>query len=191
MTEYRIAATLKEKEEIYKLRYRVFCQEKQWLNQNDYPDGKEIDEYDEHSVHFLAQKADEIVGTTRIIFPSDLDLPIVKNFEITISDHVERYVELSRLVVAKKVRGLEVIVGLLCSVLDWGLSEGITHGYAIVEEKLIRFLARLGYPFHKLGQGKVYFGAYTIPTCAVLAELSKTLQTLTLKRDFPVEIFIP
>ena len=35
--------------EIYRVRYEVYCQECGFLPTSDYPDGLEIDEFDEHS----------------------------------------------------------------------------------------------------------------------------------------------
>ncbi|HHV36140.1 MAG TPA: GNAT family N-acetyltransferase [Syntrophomonadaceae bacterium] len=192
--EYRVVKTLKEKEDVFRLRYRVFCLEKKWLNPEEYPDGKETDEYDQHSVHFLAQNdTGKIVGTARAIFPSELGLPVLNNFtDIAIPDHVERYVELSRLIVAKETRGLTATIGLLKSILNWCLDEGITTAFVIVEERMLNFLLRLGYPFQKAGQGKFYFGAYTIPAYVTLSELNKALQLLNIKKQkLFVEILIP
>ena len=193
MMEYRVVKTLKEKEDVFRLRYRVFCLEKKWLNPEEYPDGKETDEYDQHSVHFLAANdTAKIVGTARAIFPSELGLPVFNNFEdIAIPDDVERYVELSRLIVAKETRGLTVTIGLLKSILNWCLYEGITTAFVIVEERMLNFLLRLGYPFRKAGPGKFYFGAYTTPAYVTLSELSKTLELMDIKKQkLFVEIFI-
>jgi N-acyl-L-homoserine lactone synthetase len=191
--EYRVVKTIKEKEDVFSLRYRVFCLEKKWLNPEEYPDGKETDEYDQHSVHFLAANdTSKIVGTARAIFPSELGLPVFNNFEdIATPDDVERYVELSRLIVAKETRGLTVTIGLLKSILNWCLYEGITTAFVIVEEKMLNFLLRLGYPFRKAGPGKFYFGAYTTPAYVTLSELSKTLELMDIKKQkLFVEIFI-
>ena len=193
MMEYRVVKTLKEKEDVFRLRYRVFCLEKKWLNPEEYPDGKETDEYDQHSVHFLAANdTSKIVGTARAIFPSELGLPVFNNFEdIATPDDVERYVELSRLIVAKETRGLTVTIGLLKSILNWCLYEGITTAFVIVEERMLNFLLRLGYPFRKAGPGKFYFGAYTTPAYVTLSELSKTLELMDIKKQkLFVEIFI-
>ncbi|WP_044663902.1 acyl-homoserine-lactone synthase [Syntrophaceticus schinkii] len=191
--EYRVVKTIKEKEDVFSLRYRVFCLEKKWLNPEEYPDGKETDEYDQHSVHFLAANdTSKIVGTARAIFPSELGLPVFNNFEdIATPDDVERYVELSRLIVAKETRGLTVTIGLLKSILNWCLYEGITTAFVIVEERMLNFLLRLGYPFRKAGPGKFYFGAYTTPAYVTLSELSKTLELMDIKKQkLFVEIFI-
>lgn len=62
---------------------------------------------------------------------------------------------------------------------------------AEVEEKMLNFLLRLGYPFRKAGPGKFYFGAYTTPAYVTLSELSKTLELMDIKKQkLFVEIFI-
>jgi N-acyl-L-homoserine lactone synthetase len=172
MAEYRLVADTREKDELFRLRYQVYCQEKQWLKEVDYPDGREIDEFDPHSVHFLALKDNWVVGTVRAIFPSELGLPIINSFGITVPEHVIHYVEISRLAVAKEARGLELTMGLLHTLFAWCLERGITYGYAVVESDLLDFLIRLGYPFKKLGVKKYLYGGYNIPVCLVLNEIA-------------------
>jgi N-acyl-L-homoserine lactone synthetase len=149
--EYRVVKTIKEKEDVFSLRYRVFCLEKKWLNPEEYPDGKETDEYDQHSVHFLAANdTSKIVGTARAIFPSELGLPVFNNFEdIATPDDVERYVELSRLIVAKETRGLTVTIGLLKSILNWCLYEGSSKVplLEIPVNRIVRHLKAQDKPF--------------------------------------------
>ena len=41
------------KNEVYKLRYQVYCIETQFLNSEHYPDDLEFDEFDQQSVHYL------------------------------------------------------------------------------------------------------------------------------------------
>jgi len=130
---------------------------------------------------FLAQNdTGKIVGTARAILPSELGLPVLNNFEdIVIPDDVEWYVELSRLIVAKETRGLTVTLGLLKSILDWCLDEDITTAFVIVEEKMLNFLLRLGYPFQKAGQGKILFWGLHHPG---LCKVKRTQQGITTSR---------
>lgn len=67
-----VSATSDElKNEVYKLRYQVFCIENEVFNSEHYPDGLEFDDYDKHSVHYLIRhrKSGEYVATTRLILP--------------------------------------------------------------------------------------------------------------------------
>lgn len=172
MAEYRLVSDAWEKDALFRVRYQVYCKEKQWLKEDDYPDGREIDKFDAHSVHFLALEDNRVVGTVRAIFPSESGLPIIDNFGIMVPERVIYYVEISRLAVAKEARSLELTMGLLNTLFAWCLEKGITHGYAVVENDLLDFLIRLGYPFKKLGAKKYLYGGYNIPVCLALNKIA-------------------
>lgn len=95
--------------EVYKLRYKVYCDEWGFERPEDHPGGLEQDEFDAHSAHFVAiRKHDQkLVGTSRIIFHSDLGFPIEGhchiNEEIRNSDKTH-WGEISRLAVSKEFR---------------------------------------------------------------------------------------
>ncbi len=56
--------------QIYRLRYEVYCNECHFLDPAQYSDGLEMDEYDPCSGHFAAFNHDgEIVGTVRLVQP--------------------------------------------------------------------------------------------------------------------------
>lgn len=59
------------KNEVYKLRYQVYCTETQFLNFEHYPEGLEFDEFDQQSVHYLIRhrKSGDFAATTRLILP--------------------------------------------------------------------------------------------------------------------------
>lgn len=59
------------KNEVYKLRYQVFCIENEIFNSEYYPDNLEFDDYDQQSVHYLIRhrKSGDYVATTRLILP--------------------------------------------------------------------------------------------------------------------------
>lgn len=96
-------------EEVYKLRYKVYCDEWGFERPEDHPGGIEQDEFDAHSVHFAAiRKEDQkLVGTTRIILQSELGFPIEEhcciNEDILKSDKA-LWGEISRLAVSKEFR---------------------------------------------------------------------------------------
>ena len=53
--------------EIYRVRYEVYCEECGFLPAGDYPNGLEIDQFDEHSIHFAAFADDAVIGTCRLV----------------------------------------------------------------------------------------------------------------------------
>ncbi|MDD5267499.1 MAG: PEP-CTERM/exosortase system-associated acyltransferase [Methylococcales bacterium] len=59
------------KDEVYKLRYQVYCIETEFLNFEHYPDGLEFDEFDDQSLHYLIRhrKSGEYAATTRLVLP--------------------------------------------------------------------------------------------------------------------------
>lgn len=59
------------KNEVYKLRYQVYCLETGFEKIEFYPEGVEFDEYDNSSVHYLIRhrKSGVYAGTTRLILP--------------------------------------------------------------------------------------------------------------------------
>jgi len=59
------------KNEVYKLRYQVYCIENEFLNAEDYPDKMESDEFDQRSVLYLIRhrKSGDYAATVRLILP--------------------------------------------------------------------------------------------------------------------------
>ena len=92
----------------YSLRYQVYCRERQFLRAEDYPDGREIDEYDPHSTHaVVVNREGEIVATARLIRLTDAGLPLLDRCtlfpdERPLDDPGRRVVEVSRLSVSRR-----------------------------------------------------------------------------------------
>jgi len=105
---------LKELEESYRLRYKIYCQEAQFLNKSDYPSGMEVDEYDVNSEHIVAQNIEDtnksvIVGTIRLVnFTDTLGFPTGKHYpqlyELIPSMDYHEISEISRLCIAPEFR---------------------------------------------------------------------------------------
>jgi N-acyl amino acid synthase of PEP-CTERM/exosortase system len=59
------------KNEVYKLRYQVFCVDTKIFNSQHYPNGLESDEFDQQSVHYLIRhrKSGDYAATARLILP--------------------------------------------------------------------------------------------------------------------------
>jgi len=96
-------------EQIFRLRYQVYGCERQFISTDNYPDGMECDEYDDHAVHVAAiNRFGEVIGALRLIFNHAITLPIEKHVEhINLSAPVPGllcFAEISRLVISKKLR---------------------------------------------------------------------------------------
>ena len=56
--------------ELFKLRYDVYCIERAFLKAEDSYEGLEFDDYDDRSIHFAAYTMDEsLIGTVRLVTP--------------------------------------------------------------------------------------------------------------------------
>ena len=102
------------REEVYRLRYRVYCLENNFEDPRNYLDGMEKDEYDLHSSHILLRHraSDSFIGTARLILqdPLNTDKPFpfethaqVDSESIDISKLSRRHVaEISRFAVLRQ-----------------------------------------------------------------------------------------
>jgi len=96
-------------EQIFRLRYQVYGCERQFISREDYPDGLEFDEYDDHAVHIAAiNKFGEVIGALRMIFNHKITLPVERYVEhINLSAPLPGilcFAEISRLVISKQLR---------------------------------------------------------------------------------------
>lgn len=192
---FKLAETQQEKEEIYRLRYRVYCLEKDWLSKADYPDEKEIDEFDDCSAHFIAKDSlGNITGTVRLILHSQQGFQITRYFEIDLPNGGLNCSEFSRLAINNGKRNNKIELGLYRETFQYCQNKGITHSYAVVERKLFSSLRRLGFLFEQIGEPRYYFGDYTIPICLFYSEgieflkANKPLMLKFLKEEAKVSV---
>ncbi len=96
--------------DLYKLRYKIYCDECGFEKPEDHPGKMEWDEFDDVATHFCAFDRDtkEIIGTARIILYSEKNFPIIKHFSldreaITAIDET-KVGEISRLAISKDFR---------------------------------------------------------------------------------------
>jgi N-acyl amino acid synthase of PEP-CTERM/exosortase system len=95
----------------FRLRYRVYCEEMQFLPAEAYPDGLETDSYDSKSLHFGSFNTQGvIVGAVRLVHGDSIrDLPMQSHcplypHEQACLDRFSDFVEISRLVVSRDYR---------------------------------------------------------------------------------------
>jgi len=96
-------------QESFKVRYQVYCKERNFISEEDCPQRSERDKFDDHSLHFVALDSQEsVVGTVRLILPTSLAFPIeqfcphVKFRDLDIDR--DKAAEVSRLVISKILR---------------------------------------------------------------------------------------
>jgi N-acyl amino acid synthase of PEP-CTERM/exosortase system len=179
----------------YRLRFNVFCLERQFLEASQYPDEMETDEFDEHAVHLGAvDERDHLVGTARLILRSPLGLPMFRHCligaEFAAAASLPSAAEISRLSVSRdprrhaappgpgseagelgdRARPGEVMMTLAKVVYQASKGLGVTHWLAAIEKSLHRILTRMGLPFEQIGPEADYLGMVA-PYMLVLADL--------------------
>lgn len=107
--EFRRITSPEAMEEVYRLRYQVYCNECRFIDPKDYPDGIETDEYDRHSAHFGAYDGEgRLVGSVRLILSSPRRFPIEEHCPTLDVDPLKvsprKSAEISRLTISKLYR---------------------------------------------------------------------------------------
>lgn len=174
----------------YRLRYQVYCVERGFLNAADYPDGREVDEFDEHSVH-LAVLDDEgnMIGTARLIKPNPHGFPMFRHCaffpEVMPPDapHVLP-VEVSRLAISRHYmrhrRRTEPLCDLVKAMVVGARLVGANHLIAASEAALARRLVHFGFPYRIGGPTADYYG----PVAACLMNLDE-LHEIVMGGQYP------
>jgi N-acyl-L-homoserine lactone synthetase len=93
---------------VYRLRYKVYCEEWGFERKENHPDGLEIDIYDKNAVHYLVLDTEKkAVGTIRLIFDSEDGFPVERYCGVDIDStgiDRKRCAEISRLAISKSYR---------------------------------------------------------------------------------------
>jgi N-acyl amino acid synthase of PEP-CTERM/exosortase system len=94
----------------YQLRHQVYCLECHYLDAADYPDGRERDDCDIHSSHFVSLNLqDEIAGYVRLVRPDAIQTFPFQTHCVQLLDGVslppaDQSAEISRLMVSSRYR---------------------------------------------------------------------------------------
>lgn len=104
----KIVSDEKELEKIFKLRYKVYCQEWGFDSHVDHNSRMITDKYDEHALHFVAcDDAQKIIGAIMLILNASAGYPIENCCELNIDCNElprEHVAEISRLVIHRDYR---------------------------------------------------------------------------------------
>jgi len=170
------------------IRYRVFCLERGFLDPARYPTGEEMDDWDEHSVHFIVREKQSglWVASTRLILPDAAPLPVehINSLSPGFLTGIDRnnIGEISRFCNIKQnvstnsqfanvtrpqfdwigsIEGkdqFEVTWGMLRAVAYYGIEHGIDHSYMIITRSFARLLNRMGIILYQSGAMTEYRG---------------------------------
>jgi len=174
-------------EDVFRLRYQVYCKERRFLSASDYPQGAEQDAFDEFAVHFGAfDPAGTLVGAVRLILPDCPVFPIeerVPDLALGRTLPLRREcAEISRLTISKEFRrslslgdpnGLSglalrpgyvlrkvspVALGLCHLLYEECLEQQIGYCLALMERPLHLLLRFHGFVFRQVGPAINCFG---------------------------------
>jgi len=160
-----------ELSQAFALRFKRY-RELGWITDADFPDGKETDKYDAHSVHFVAIEGDCIKGYVRLILSGHGLLPMEEEFGQPLPEHLgirdgEAFIpgEVSRFIVEKN--GLpthSVAQGLLQALIRHSTHCGVTHWYQALDRLAFRLVKSWHFLFCEYAPRKFYMGSQTVPT---------------------------
>ena len=180
---FKPVETEEELKKCYNIRYKVYCEEKNWLPVSKYPTKLEIDEYDEKAKHYIAMDEDfNIIGMMRIILAKDFErLPYTHHpaFKDQIPD-IPRSAELSRFIVTSPKNRNHIIKGLFRTIYQNSKSLGLDRWVILVEPSLLRYFTRFYYFCDPLTTPAMYFGAFTLPAVCDIAKHERVW-----KRKYP------
>jgi N-acyl-L-homoserine lactone synthetase len=155
-------------EDLYRFRYKIYCEVDKLLNKEDYPSKMEKDKYDNVSIHLAAfNKNNKVVATTRVIKNSDKGLPTIKEFDL--ADNLEgialdEVAEVSRFMIDPSFRKTMLFVDLLSAVNNVAKKNNIKFLIGCVEEWFLpnlKFLVQDN--FKKIDKPQFCFNAINYP----------------------------
>lgn len=160
-------------DEVYKLRYQVYCIERRFENPHEYPNQQEIDIFDKRSVYTLLQhkKSGEFIGTARLVLPDrkEMNNHFYNHFPAQIATQqelardndifpIDKTAEISRICFSQeKTRKLNInaaeqhliLPGLLRGIYMLRDLNDVDHFMALLEKRLIHRSAQIGFtPTH-------------------------------------------
>jgi predicted GNAT family N-acyltransferase len=182
----KIASTKREKEAIYKLRYRVYVEEmgKTPMLSANHKEKKIVDGVDEQSVLLYAQLGSEIVGTIRVTigkmeaFPTELQQVFkMKRFDDFLQGTANQKQSLStKMMVISKYRSSQAAYLLLSKAYEIFRDEGVQFIFGGCSPYLVPLYERLG--FRRLGYNFIERGFGLIIPLFLITEDIAHLQTV-------------
>jgi N-acyl-L-homoserine lactone synthetase len=146
----------------YRLRYQVYCLER---NYEAGQAGLEIDEFDSRARHVVLRhrRTGQVLGTARLVFPSATaphnSLPVQRLCDPSVlpSIPLATAAEVSRFAIAKDRRGLSpaalslMRLGLVQGLVRLSGQAGVRHWFAVMEPTLLRLLRSTAIHFQPTG----------------------------------------
>lgn len=178
--QIRVVEGDEELEELFRFRYRIYCQTDNLLDAAEYPTESESDKYDKVAVHIAAYGDDEeIAGMVRVIPHSDLGLPTIEEFELedeVESDVLNQAVEVSRFMVDPQYRGSLLMLDLCRAAYCYTKEEGVRYYIGCGEDWFMQMIEKLFLKVNLLAEPRWCFNAQNFPFIINLDEATKELR---------------
>jgi N-acyl amino acid synthase of PEP-CTERM/exosortase system len=117
-------------ERSYQLRYQVYCLERAFLQPENYPNQRELDEFDGHSIHIgVLNSKNDLFGTVRLVQPSLAGLPLFQHCSLfddapsLDAPHI-RVIEMSRLAVSREYNSGAAATSAAAAAVSGGFYSG-------------------------------------------------------------------
>lgn len=169
MLQFRQATTRQEIENVQRLRYRVYCEEKQFIDGSQFPDQRETDAYDQYATHFLFADSDapeQLIGCFRIILASPLAFPLEHEFGFRLDSLTRRHAaEMSRMIIDPKYRGNngELFRAMIKTGYLFCRQHQARYFIAGVERYLWEKFKQLGIAAEQIQPGHWFMNGFVIP----------------------------
>ncbi|RMF08502.1 MAG: GNAT family N-acetyltransferase [Alphaproteobacteria bacterium] len=169
--EVVIANTPALLERVYRLRYEVYCLEKQFEDPGLQLTGYEQDKYDDHAVHalLLDSESGSARGAVRLILPNkECSLPAYevseafraaagRAFPMATTAEASRFLRATQSSGCRHTAAFETLA-LMAGVTQMCWENGVSHLAALVTSPMLRLLHRFGLAFRPIGEPVAFHG---------------------------------
>ena len=149
-------------EQAYRLRHRVFVEEKGWTAWTK-PDGRERDEYDPGgSISFLAMNQGRVAGCARLVPGGGINKEIITEEKLAALTSRPQFCGLGRFCVGTEIRGgtkiKNLASALILSLLGYALENDIPEIFSETDPNFLLLLRFLGLRVEFVGKPMPYYG---------------------------------
>ncbi|WP_048438016.1 GNAT family N-acyltransferase [Caenimonas sp. SL110] len=158
-------------DQIQRLRYQVYCVERNFLDASRYPEGRESDEFDDSSIHYCAVDTSGcITAAVRLVLHGNHGFPLLRYCSLypqeldAIRRAPLRSAEVSRLVMSRNRgdhSGTKVALQLYRELFRTARLLGVTQLIAASERSLVRLLNRDHINSRQIGPESQFSGSVT------------------------------
>ncbi len=148
----------------FRLRYEAVV-ERGMADPGGFPDGLEVDAYDERAIHIVGWDGRTPVATCRLVLPTPgCLLPVEATFGVTVPGAADM-VDWGRVVVAASHRGADhaLLMGLAAQGWQSMRSRGFSSALGATPPRLTELFRELGFSVSILGPAALHWGEERVP----------------------------